>query len=119
MDIIEIHVEGGIIYMGTLFILFVSVIITAAFALMHKADTVKAVKWLKITQELALFALVFGILSQVIGLLGAFQAIESAGEISQGLLVAGLGISSYTTVYGLVIFLLARIFKIGYRLAKP
>jgi len=50
----------------------------------------------------------FGIFSQTLALVGAFGAIASAGDISQGLLVEGLQISMYTTIYGFIIFLLSQ-----------
>lgn len=118
MNIIEFHVEGGILFMGILFLLLVAVVITSAFVIKYKADTAKSEKYLKISHELALFALVFGIFGQLVGLLGAFQAIEQVGEVSQGILAGGLKVGSYPTVYGIFIFLLAKLFKIGFQLAK-
>lgn len=118
MKIIEVHVEGGILFMGILFLLLVAVIATSALVIKHKQDSVKAERWLKISQEIALFALVFGILGQLIGLLGAFQGIEQMGEVSQAMLAGGLKVSSYTTLYGFFIFLLARLFKIVFQITK-
>ncbi|WKV13239.1 MotA/TolQ/ExbB proton channel family protein [Marivirga harenae] len=114
MKIIEIHVEGGILFMGILFCLLVAVVVTSALVLKHRSDNVLSEKWLKISQDIALFALVFGILGQLVGLVGAFQAIEQVGEVSQALLAGGLKVSSYTTLYGFFIFLLAKLFKIGF-----
>jgi|AntRauTorckE6833_2_1112554.scaffolds.fasta_scaffold213918_1 hypothetical protein len=118
MKIIEFHIEGGIEFMSILFLLLLGVIVSSIFAFKNKSDNAKADKWLKISQELALFALVFGILGQFIGLLGAFQALEEVGEVSQGILAGGLKISSYTTVYGIFIFLVAKLFKIGFQFSK-
>lgn len=118
MNIIEIHFTGGILFMGILFLLLVAVLITSAFTFKYKAESAKAEKWLKISQEIALFALVFGILGQLVGLLDAFQAIEQVGEVSQALLAGGLKVSSYTTLYGFFIFLLAKLFKIVFQFIK-
>jgi len=118
MNFIEIHVEGGIGFMSMLFILLLAVIATAALAVKNKEDRVKSEKWLKISQDIALFALVFGILGQLIGLVAAFQGIEKMGEVSQAMLAGGLKISSYTTLYGFFIFLLGKLFKIGFNLFK-
>lgn len=54
-----------------------------------------------------LFALVFGILGQLIGLYQAFIAIEQAGAISPALLAGGLKVSMITTLYGILIFLVS------------
>lgn len=104
--------------MGILLLLLVAIIITSAFVINYKEDPTKVEKWLKISQELALFALVFGIFGQLVGLLGAFQAIEQVGEVSQGILAGGLKVGSYPTVYGIFIFLLAKLFKIGFQFTK-
>jgi biopolymer transport protein ExbB/TolQ len=73
---------------------------------------------LKVSQDIAVFALVFGILGQLIGLLSAFQTLEEVGEVSQGILAGGLKISSYTTVYGIFIFLLAKLFKVAFQFSQ-
>lgn len=118
MKIIEFHVEGGILFMGILLLLLVAVIITSAFVIKYKTDPAKSKKYLKISNELALFALVFGIFGQLVGLLGAFQAIEQVGEVSQGILAGGLKVGSYPTIYGIFIFLLAKLFKIVFQFTQ-
>jgi len=112
MKFIEIHFDGGIEFMSVLFLLLVGVIVSSVLAFKNREEHGKADRWLKISQDIALFALVFGILGQFVGLMAAFQAIEAAGNIPQGVLAGGLKISSYVTIYGLFIFLLARLFKI-------
>ncbi|GAA5034076.1 hypothetical protein GCM10011506_27100 [Marivirga lumbricoides] len=112
MNFYEIHIEGGIEFMSILFLLFLAVLGTGVVALIKKKEPVKRDKWIKINQDLALFALVWGIFGQTIGLFGAFQAIEEVGEVLQALLAGGLKVSSYTTLYGLLIFLIGKIFKI-------
>ena len=113
MNIIEILIEGGIEFMGSLTVLFIGVIITAILALKNKSE-----RWLKINQELALFAFVFGIFGQVIGLFDAFKGIEMMGEVSQAILAGGLKVSSYVTIYGFIIFLLAKAVKIAFNFIK-
>ena len=57
-----------------------------------------------IPKEFGLAALAFGFLGQLIGLLGAFEAIEAAGGVSQSILAGGLKVSSITSIYGLMIY---------------
>jgi len=112
MNFYEMHIEGGIHFMAVLSILLLAVVATGVVSILRNKASLQKKKWITINQDLALFALVWGILGQCIGLFGAFEAIEHAGEVSQALLAGGLKISSYTTIYGLFIFLIGKIFKI-------
>ncbi len=112
MGFFEMHIEGGIEFMSILFILLIAILATGVLALINKKEPAKQQKWIKINQDLALFALVWGILGQTIGLFAGFQAIEVAGDIPQGILAGGLKVSSYPTIYGLIIFLIGKVFKI-------
>ncbi len=109
---IESHIEGGIEFMALLFILLLAILATGILSIINKKESAKQQKWITLNQDLALFALVWGILGQTIGLFAAFAAIEMAGDISQGVMAGGLKISSYTTIYGLIIFLIGKVFKI-------
>ncbi len=110
---IETHVEGGLEFMLILFILLLATIATGVLSIMHRHETVKQKKWIQVNQDLAIFALVWGVLGQTVGLFAGFQSIEAAGEVSQGLLAGGLKVSSYTTIYGLLIYLIGKSFKIA------
>jgi biopolymer transport protein ExbB/TolQ len=46
----------------------------------------------------------------------AFSAIEQMGSVSQSMLAGGIKVSSITSIYGLVIFILAILLKIGLNL---
>lgn len=108
MNIIELHIEGGILFMGILSILLIGVLATGIMSFIKKDNY-----WLSVCQEVGLFALVWGIFGQVLGLFDAFQAIEMIGEVSQALLAGGLKISSYTTIYGFLIFLISKLIKLA------
>ena len=82
---------GGPLFMFFLTLLLIGVIYAA---LQRKA----------ILKEFGLAALAFGFLGQLIGLLGAFEAIEAAGGVSQSILAGGLKVSSITSIYGLMIY---------------
>ncbi len=107
MNIIELHMEGGILFMSVLSILFAAMLVIGIAAL-----TKNNARWLRISKELALLALVWGILGQLIGLFAAFQGIESMGTVSQAMLAGGLKVSSYTTIYGLSIFMFGKIIQL-------
>ena len=56
------------------------------------------------------FAPVWGILGQGIGIYSACMAIQEMEDVSPALLAGGFQVSMITALYGLVIFLVSRIF---------
>lgn len=64
-------------------------------------------------KSLGLLALVVGLLGQMIGLFGAFEAIVEMGEVSQAMLAGGLRVSSITSIYGMLIFIIAYLIWFG------
>ena len=60
---------------------------------------------LSYVKSIGLFAMITGILGQLIGLYSAFSAIEQAGDVSPVLVFEGLKVSMITTLYGIVIYL--------------
>ena len=78
---------------------------------------------LGLTKELGLLALVMGVLGQLISLFAAFKSIQLGSiEVSSTVILDGFQVSMITTIYGLVIFLLAMILYRGslyFFLKKP
>lgn len=64
-------------------------------------------------KSVGLFGLVVGVFGQLIGLYEAFNAIQEMGDISPGMIAGGLKVSMITTLYGIVIFLLAYLMWFG------
>ena len=58
-------------------------------------------------KSIGLFAMITGILGQLIGLYSAFSAIERAADISPAIIFGGLKISMISTLYGICIYLLS------------
>lgn len=58
-------------------------------------------------KEIGLLALITGVLATTINLMGAFQAIESAGDVPMSLLAGGLKYAVYTLIYGMIIYILS------------
>ena len=67
----NLFMAGGPLYMGILTLILIGVVVAAVL----KKSAVK---------ELGLLALAFGFFSQLLGLYGAFEAIEAAGGVSVG-----------------------------------
>lgn len=109
MRFIELHYEGGPLFMGILLILLLInlVLIGKSFYEIYGQNqiTLQQIKTLNTIKFIAGFALAFGILGQIIGLYDAFNAIQQAGEVSQAMLAGGLRVSTITTLYGFFIFL--------------
>ena len=105
-------IEGGVLFMGMLsivllVILILTVVISVPIITNKVADNNKLNERLGYIKSLGLFGLVMGMLGQFIGLFGAFQIIETGMEISPALLAAGVRVSSITSIYGMIIFLVA------------
>jgi biopolymer transport protein ExbB/TolQ len=58
-------------------------------------------------KSIGLFAMITGILGQLIGFYQAFSAIENAGDISPALVYGGIKVSMITTLYGISIYLIS------------
>lgn len=96
---LDLFYEGGTLFMTILTILLLGVIVSFW----------KYPKW---TKEIGLLALSFGILGQIIGLYSAFKGIEQMGEVSQQMMAGGLKVSSITTIYGLLIYILSIVLRL-------
>ena len=95
---------GGPLFMGMLTLIFIALIVAAVLK--------KGVK------EIGLLALAMGFLGQLIGLMGAFEGIEAMGGVSQSMLAGGLKVSSITSIYGLLIYIISLIVQIVQRFLK-
>ena len=105
---------GGPLFMG---ILTAVLIIMIAWAIYHFLPvlTGKEINFsitkskLKHIKTIGTFALITGILGQLIGLYQAFGIVEKMGDVSQSLLAGGLKVSTIPTLYGIFIFILSLI----------
>ncbi|MDX1641613.1 MAG: MotA/TolQ/ExbB proton channel family protein [Balneolaceae bacterium] len=103
----DLFYMGGPFFMGILTIIFVTALATAIYIfLQQKKESTKKLP-VSLVKEIGIFALVVGIFAQFLGLFDAFQAIEEMGSVSPALLIGGLKVSSITTLYGFIIFMIA------------
>ena len=108
----DLFITGGSLFIGILTILLVIILaISVYFAALISSGKAAGKKnfWhqLSYIKSVGLFTMITGILGQLIGLLMAFQAIEGANDISPAILAGGLKVSMITTLYGILINLLA------------
>lgn len=92
-----------------LLILMVSWIIYQFFSYYGTDEEKKqiALRKLKYGRSIGLFALIVGILGQLIGFYSAFSAIEEMGNVSPAMMFGGIKVSMITTIYGILIYLLS------------
>ncbi len=98
-------IEGGMIDMTILTIELLAVIIAAW----------KAPGWVK---DIGVLALITGLVSFFLGFYPALDLIQQVGDISGSVLMGGMWVSLITPIYGLIIYGLSLLIRIGYKLAK-
>ena len=97
----------GILTLTFLTMLSIAVVNGVAINAGNVGDVAQRQHQLGNIKSVGLFAMITGFLGQLIGLYSAFQAIEQMGEISQAMLAGGLKVSSITSMYGMLIFLIS------------
>jgi hypothetical protein len=107
--------EGGPLFMYLLLILLIACVALVIKAFV-KGDPEGKTR--KLVGSISLFALVWGFLGHLIGLIGAMDAISTANDISNGVLAAGLKVALLSPTFGMVVFLIARAGMIGLQLKK-
>lgn len=74
----------------------------------------KGISWISLFIALAPM---LGFMGTVIGMIGAFDAIEAAGDISPSLVAGGIKVALLTTVFGLIVAIILQVFY-NYIVAK-
>lgn len=116
---LRLIVEGGIWFMGTLSVLFLVILSLSVYAGTQafisnsvSADRIKQLSGY--IRSIALFSLVFGIFSQIIGLVDIFDYLANENsEIAPAILVSGIKITCWTTLYGIIIYLVSILITLG------
>ena len=98
--------EGGPLFMYTTLTLLIVIIALLIRGFLKKEARQKTIT---LVSSISLFVLVWGFLGQMLGLITAFDAIEAAGDISPSMLAGGLKIAILSPLFGMVVFLIARI----------
>jgi len=115
---INIFYEGGPFFMGILTLILLVVLVmgvTNAIIVFNNNSGLneKMNQHLSRIKSVGLFGLVFGILGQLIGLYSAFVQIQAMGNVSPAILAGGIKVSMITTIYGIIIFLIAYLIWFG------
>ncbi|OEK04402.1 hypothetical protein [Roseivirga misakiensis] len=114
---VKLFLQGEPLYMTALSMILVFIISFCLIEIKPRQISIKRItvndQRLKTIKSLGLFALIFGLFTQFLGLYGALQAIEIWGQVESKHLFDGIGISFIPMGYGLIIFLTSRIIIYG------
>ncbi len=110
----DLFITGGTLFMSILTILLVAMVAWfiyhyISFLNSKQISQEKALRKLTYGKSIGLFAMIIGILAQLIGIYEAFSCIQQAGDISPMLVYGGIKVSMITTLYGIAIYLLSLI----------
>ncbi len=98
--------EGGPLFMYTTLLVLIAVIVLLVKAFRNRENNEKTIVLIK---HLSLFVLVWGFLGQMIGLIGAFDAIQVQGNVAPAVLAGGIKVAILSPLFGMVVFLIARL----------
>ncbi len=108
--------EGGPFFMyPILFVLIIIILLIVKGIVKRNEDNTQTVSLLS---SIGLFIVAWGFMGQTIGLISAFDSIQSAENISMGIMAGGLKVSLLTTVFGLFTFLISRLGIIALTILK-
>jgi len=115
---IDLFYRGEALYMIILTLLLLAIVAISATAIIfiisdRVNNSERVQQYINYLKPVGLFTLVFGLFVQLLGLYGAFTAIEEWGSVSPNILSTGLWTSSIPAFYGLFIFLFAYLARKG------
>ena len=101
--------NGDPLFMGTITLILILMVAWAVYHFLpvltkKEVNLAQTKAKLKHIKTIGTFALITGILGQLIVLYQAFDVIEKMGNVSQSVLMGGLKVSMIPTIYGIVIF---------------
>lgn len=109
MSFSEFHYMGGTLFMTVLSISLTTIIAATILNIIRLSrgtyDPERQLLTIKDIKAIGIFAIVWGIFGQSIGLFSAMQALESSPDVSASMIYGGLKVSFITTLYGMFIFL--------------
>ncbi len=117
--VIRFFVEGNLWFMGTLSLLFLVILSLSVIAgtLAFKSTTTNADKIKNLIgyiKSVALPTLVSGTLGQILGLVELFDYLANKdSQLASAILAKGIKITCWTTIYGIIIYLVSILISLG------
>ncbi|WBX70805.1 MotA/TolQ/ExbB proton channel family protein [Tenacibaculum retecalamus] len=107
--------DGGSTFMYPTLLMLIICIVLLVKAFLKSNENEKLISLVK---HISLFALVWGFLGQMVGIISTFDSVESFGNVSPGILADGIKIALLNPVFGMFVFLISRLGLIGLTLKK-
>ena len=98
--------DGGPVFTTVIFICLLIVIALFVIAFIKKEYSEKALNLMK---HIGWFAVAWGFLGRTFGLIHAFDAVAAHGELTPSLLADGLKMALVDPLFGILVFIVARL----------
>ncbi len=99
-------IDGGPVFTVVIFICLIFVLALFAAAYMNKANQEK---FMSLMKHIGWFAVAWGFMGRTFGLINAFDAVAAHGELTPSLLADGLKMALVDPLFGIFVFVVARI----------
>ena len=99
-------IDGGPIFTVVIFVCLILVLALFAAAYMNKANQEK---FMSLMKHIGWFAVAWGFMGRTFGLINAFDKVEAAGELTPHLLAEGLKMALVDPLFGIFVFVVARL----------
>lgn len=110
MNIFTRFEEGGFTGMILILSCLILVVFFSVRAFLYlRGDSGKFNKFLKLTNQIALLALVISIANSLFGLISAFDALEASGGAEPEIISGGLKVTLLSPLFGFIVLILGRL----------
>jgi hypothetical protein len=98
--------DGGPVFTYTILFAFIVIIVLFVRAMVLKSANSKTIEIIK---QISWFAVAWGFLGRVFGLILIFDKIQAAGDIAPSMMAEGLKMALVSPLFGILVFALARL----------
>ncbi len=99
-------IDGGPVFTTVIFVCLLVVLALFVVAILKKENHEKAVLLMK---HIGWFAVAWGFMGRTFGLIHAFDLVEASGELTPSLLADGLKMALVDPLFGILVFVVARL----------
>ena len=105
-SIIGKFIDGGPVFTVVIFICLILVLALFAAAYIKKANQEK---FMSLMKHIGWFAVAWGFMGRTFGLIHAFDAVAASGDLTPSLLAEGLKMALVDPLFGIFVFVVARL----------